>query len=242
MTSRILVINPNSNESVTRGIDKALDTCRSEDNIDISCVTLTDGPVAIETDEDIRMVVPLVVNEIWGNDNADAFVIASYSDPGLEESRAKTEKPVFGIQESAIALSATFGRRFGVLALGREPIQRHIAYVRQMGCQEFHAGERPLDISIDKTVNEYRNRTATDRRRRRGNPDSRLRRAGASSKSSTIGTRSSDHRPGRGRGKDGCGDIAKLRNTFAMQQKSTRERVLFRSGPGYRLKRSTAPP
>jgi Asp/Glu/hydantoin racemase len=76
------------------------------------------------------MVVPLVVNEIWGNDNADAFVIASYSDPGLEESRAKTEKPVFGIQESAIALSATFGRRFGVLALGREPIQRHIAYVR----------------------------------------------------------------------------------------------------------------
>ncbi len=151
MKSRILVINPNSNEFLTRAIDKALDDSRAANNIDISCITLADGPVAIETDEDLRIAVPLVVNEIWGNDNADAFVIASYSDPGLEESREKTEKPVFGIQESAIALSAAYGRRFGVLALGRDPIQRHIAYVRQMGCQEFHAGERPLDISIDKS-------------------------------------------------------------------------------------------
>lgn len=154
MKPRILVINPNSNESVTRSIDQALESFRAGHDVEISCVTLTDGPVAIESDEEFKVAVPLVVNEIWGNDNADAFIIACYADPGLEESRAKTDKPVFGIQESAVSLSATYGRRFGVLALSWDSIQRHIAYVRQLGCQDFHAGERPLDISVDDAAND----------------------------------------------------------------------------------------
>jgi Asp/Glu/hydantoin racemase len=156
MTSRILVINPNSNDSVTRGIDQAMDSCRVEYNVDISCITLADGPIGIETDEDISAVVPLVVGEISKHDDYDAFVIACYSDSGLDESRAATNKPVFGIQESAVSLSATFERRFGVLALGRESIQRHIAYIRQLGYQSFHAGERPLDVSVDEAANDPR--------------------------------------------------------------------------------------
>ena len=154
MTSRIMVINPNSNESVTRGIDHALQSCRAKYQFEIICRTLADGPLSIETDEDIAAVELLVVDEIRGNDAADAFVIACYADPGLEESRAVALHPVFGIQESAVALSATYGRRFGVLALGRESIQRHIAYIRQLGFQEFHAGERSLDVSIDGTVSD----------------------------------------------------------------------------------------
>ncbi len=154
MTPRILVINPNSNESVTRGIDRALQSCRAQHKLDIFCSTLADGPFGIETDEDIAAAVPLVVDEIRGNDAADAFIIACYSDPGLEESRAISLHPVFGIQESAVSLSATYGKRFGVLAFGRDSIQRHIAYVRQLGYQEFHAGERPLDVSVDGTVSD----------------------------------------------------------------------------------------
>lgn len=154
MKPRILVINPNSNESVTRSIDMSLEPCRAEHDVEISCVTLADGPEGIETDDDIRFARRLVVNEIWGNDTADAFVIACYADPGLEESRAKTDKPVFGIQESAVSMSATYGRRFGVLALSWDSIQRHIAYVRQLGCQDFHAGERPLDVSVDTATND----------------------------------------------------------------------------------------
>ncbi len=154
MTPRILVINPNSIVSVTRGIDQSLQSCRAIHKFDIFCSTLADGPFGIETDEEIAAVVPLVVDEIRGNDAADAFVIACYADPGLEESRAVALHPVFGIQESAVSLSATYGRRFGVLAMGRESIQRHIAYIRQLGCQEFHAGERPLDVSVDGTVSD----------------------------------------------------------------------------------------
>lgn len=150
---RVLVINPTCNEEVTRVIATALAPLGAEHGVEISCMTLEGGPPEIETDQDIRFVAPQVVNEIWGNDNADAFVIACYADPGLEESRAKTEKPVFGLQESAVSLSATYGRRFGVLALSWDSIQRHIAYVRQLGCQAFHAGERPLDVSVEEAAN-----------------------------------------------------------------------------------------
>jgi len=153
MKPNILVINPNSNESVTQGIDQAIQSCRTKHGVDISCSTLTDGPFGIETDEDIKVVVPLIVSEINNNQDRDAFVIACYSDPGLNESRTVSKKPVFGIHESAVSLSATYERRFGVLALGRESIQRHIAYVRQLGYQAFHAGERPLDISVDEAAN-----------------------------------------------------------------------------------------
>jgi len=154
MKSKILVINPNSNESVTRGIDRAVDPFRVDYGVDILCRTLADGPFGIESDEDFSAAVRLVVDELRGNDAADAFVIACYSDPGLEEGRAVALHPVFGIQESAVSLSATYGRRFGVLALGRESIQRHIAYIRQLGYQAFHAGERPLDVSVDDAAND----------------------------------------------------------------------------------------
>jgi Asp/Glu/hydantoin racemase len=156
MTSRILIINPNSNKRITQGIDQAMDTFRVEYGVNITCSTLADGPFGIETDEDISAVVPLIVNEIGKHDDYDAFVIACYSDPGLDESRAASSKPVFGIQESAVSLSATLERRFGVLALRRESIQRHIAYIRQLGYQSFHAGERPLDVSAEEAANDIR--------------------------------------------------------------------------------------
>lgn len=153
MKRRVLVINPNSNDSVTRGIDAALDSYRSRHNLHIDCVTLETGPFGIETDEDIRVVSPLVTTRISECPDYDAYVIACYSDPGLNESRTISKQPVLGIHESAVALSASHSRRFGVVALGRESIQRHIAYVRSLGLQDWHAGERPLNISVDAAAN-----------------------------------------------------------------------------------------
>ena len=41
-----------------------------------------------------------------------------------------------------------------MLALSRESIQRHIAYVRRLGFHSFHAGERSLEISVDEGAND----------------------------------------------------------------------------------------
>jgi Asp/Glu/hydantoin racemase len=152
---RILVINPNSNAAVTNGIDAAVDGMRCPNELEIDCMTLEEGPFGIESDEDIERVGPMVAKTIVAkNELYDAFVIACYSDPGLEESRQLSAKPVFGIHESAVALSSSYERRFGVLALGRESIQRHIAYVRSLGMQGFHAGERPLNVTVDQAASD----------------------------------------------------------------------------------------
>ncbi len=155
MIKRVLIINPNSNDSVTRGIEEALELLTDAEGLDIDCVGLANGPFGIESDTDINRVLPMIIREISScTDNYDAFVIACYSDPGLAECRTIAKKPIFGIHESAVTLSASYGRNFGVLALGRASIQRHISYVRQLGLQEFHAGERPLDISVDQATND----------------------------------------------------------------------------------------
>lgn len=152
---RILVINPNSNASVTRGLDAGLEDFRRPGALDVVCTTLTEAPFGIETDDDIERVAPMVIREIGTRQgDYDAFVIACYSDPGLAESRTISRKPVFGIHESAAKLAASRGVRFGVLALGRESIARHVAYVRRLGLADYHAGERPLGISVDAAAND----------------------------------------------------------------------------------------
>ena len=155
--NRLLVINPNSNGSVTQGIRDALELTEGTQDLEITCIDLADGPFGIETDDDIQAVVPQLVNVVSSQQhNYDAFVIACYSDPGLDECRATTDKPVFGINECAAAVAASQGDTFGVLALGQESIQRHVEYVRQLGLLDSHGGEKPLNITVDEAANDPR--------------------------------------------------------------------------------------
>jgi len=148
---KILVINPNSNETVTAGIRESLHTFSSE--ADIDCCTLEDGPFGIESDEDIENVIPLVCRKVLAAPEYDAYVIACYSDPGLRECREITAKPVLGMQESAIKTAVTVGGKFGVLALSDESIRRHLRYIRDLGFDNQLAAELPLDITVDEAAN-----------------------------------------------------------------------------------------
>ena len=153
--ARLLIINPNSNEAVTRCIaDAAAETCASP-NLTVDCITLTEAPFGIETAADIDAASALVVKMVeQRNGEHDAFVIACYSDPGLEECRRVSTKPVLGIQESAIGEAVASERPFGVLALSAESIDRHLAYIASRGVTDWHVGERPLDVSVEQGVSD----------------------------------------------------------------------------------------
>ncbi len=151
---RILVLNPNSNVSVTLGIVESLSNHYVNPDIDVQCETLAEGPFGIESDEDIASVVPLIKAKIEAASEFDAFVIACYSDPGLAACRELSEKPVFGIQQSALETAISYGGRFGVLALSDESIERHVIYIRQLGYEQQLAGELPLHVTVDEAVND----------------------------------------------------------------------------------------
>ncbi|NNF76550.1 MAG: Asp/Glu racemase, partial [Rhizobiales bacterium] len=54
MSGRILVINPNSNQAVTDGMDEALEPFRAGSDVEIECVTLAEGPFGIESQADVE--------------------------------------------------------------------------------------------------------------------------------------------------------------------------------------------
>ncbi|MEO0623026.1 MAG: aspartate/glutamate racemase family protein [Pseudomonadota bacterium] len=146
---RIVVINPNSNGQVTAGIDAALEGFRL--GPEIVCETLAEGPFGIESQRDAD-AVSLPLADRVAKEDATAWVIACYSDPGLHVCREATTAPVFGIAECAVLTALARADRFGVLAVKARSIPRHIRYLRQMGLVDRLAGERPLEMSVAETA------------------------------------------------------------------------------------------
>jgi Asp/Glu/hydantoin racemase len=149
---RILVVNPNSNEAVTRGLADALAPVCFADGPEIECRTLAEGPYGIETQEHVDSVALPLRRLVAGSNAIDAFVIACYSDPGLAAAREATARPVFGINEAGVLTALARGEHFGVIAISQPSIRRHVRYVRQMGLMDRFAGERPLNMSVAETA------------------------------------------------------------------------------------------
>ena len=152
---RILVINPNSTEAVTRGIDEAVEPLRMAGGPAIDCVTLKEGPPGIETQQHVDGVVPPLLKLVREKEGQyAAFVIACYSDPGLHSVREATNKPVLGISECGILTALTLGHRFGVIAILRQSVPRHLRYVGALGVTERLAAELPVDIPVVELANQ----------------------------------------------------------------------------------------
>jgi len=146
---RIIIVNPNSNESVTISMDAALAPLRARGGPKIECVTLRCGPAAIESDEDVARAAPLVREFISGNEaSADAFVVACFSDPGLAMARKSTRVPVFGMAESGYLTALTRGTRFGVVSILECSIPRHRRYIQALGLESRLAGDLPLGLGV----------------------------------------------------------------------------------------------
>lgn len=145
---RIHVVNPNSNEAVTRALGEALQPLRFVNGPEIVCTTLKEGPLGIESEADVQSVVAPLRRLVSTDNSSDAFVIACYSDPGLHVCREGTTRPVLGIAECGVLSALTRGERFGVIAIRQRSIPRHMRYLRQMGLTKRLAGERPLEMSV----------------------------------------------------------------------------------------------
>ncbi|POR53146.1 aspartate/glutamate racemase family protein [Bosea psychrotolerans] len=158
MAGTIFVINPNSTEAVTAGIDQAVEPLRSVDGPKIACLTLTEGPAGIQSQRDADSVVGPLLKRAAGLENeAAAFVVACFSDPGMHALREQSRHPVLGIAESGVFQALTLGQRFGVIAILPSSIQRHLRYFGAMGVMGRFAG----DLSIGMGVTELSNAEKT---------------------------------------------------------------------------------
>lgn len=152
MSGPIVVVNPNSNQSVTDGLNQALAPFRLGNGPEIECLTLAEGPFGIESQVHSDQVVMPLVDLVRGRPDAATFVIACYSDPGIDACRSVATVPVFGIQESGVLTALSRADRIGIVAISKASERRHRLYMRRMGVLDRVAGERALDMTVDETA------------------------------------------------------------------------------------------
>jgi allantoin racemase len=155
MADTIIVINPNSTVAVTAAMDEGLAPLRIAGGPAIECLTLAEGPPGIESQSDADNVIAPLCNTIRARDDeAAAFVVACFSDPGLHSARDVTRKPVLGIAECGILSALTLGQRFGIIAILAKSVPRHLRYVGAMGLTGRLAGDLPIGLGVTELAKE----------------------------------------------------------------------------------------
>lgn len=155
----LIVINPNSSQSVTQGIDAAIDPLRSF-GIPIRCLTLAKGPPGIESQRQADLTIGPMLELAAAQQDAAGYVIACFGDPGLHALRDQTGLPVVGIQEAAVMTALTLGQRFGVIAILQKSIPRHLRAFGAMGVIDRLAGDRALGLGVAELADSERSLNA----------------------------------------------------------------------------------
>lgn len=149
----LIVINPNSSQTVTDGIDAAVDPLRRF-GIPIRCLTLAQGPPGIESQRQADLTIAPMLALAADQQDAAGYVIACFGDPGLHALRDQTALPVVGIQEASVMTALTLGQRFGVIAILPTSIPRHLRAFGAMGVLDRLAGDRALGLGVADLADE----------------------------------------------------------------------------------------
>lgn len=153
----IFVVNPNSSEHVTAGIDRAVHPMREISPVPITPVTLSKGPPGIESQSDVDgVVIPMLDLCATLETQASAFVVACFSDPGLAALREQSSRPTVGIAEASILTAMSLGQRFGIISILSKSIPRHMRYVGAMGVMDRLAADVPLQLGVLELADETR--------------------------------------------------------------------------------------
>ena len=148
MTERsLIIINPNSSQTVTDGVDRAVGPLRRF-GVPIRCLTLAEGPPGIESQRQADLTIAPMLQLAAAQKDAAGYVIACFGDPGLHALRDQTALPVIGIQEAAVMSALTLGQRFGVIAIMAASIPRHLRAFGAMGVLDRLAGDRALGLGV----------------------------------------------------------------------------------------------
>ena len=116
---RLLVVNPNISESVSRLIGDDARRAASS-GTEITMLTAPFGVAYIETRFEALIgayaAAEIVAEHAHGH---DAVIIAAFGDPGVPGIREALDVPVVGLTEAALASACLLGNRFSIVAISR---------------------------------------------------------------------------------------------------------------------------
>lgn len=149
--AKIYVINPSSRSDtgITDELAASLSWIAGPSLPLIDCVTLADGPRGIVTERDSAAAAPAVCRFIEaeaGKQEVEGFVVACFSDPGVQSARAFASKPVAGIGEAGFACALALGDLIGTIAVSAGTGGASRRQARGMGVSVRLAGHRGIGL------------------------------------------------------------------------------------------------
>jgi allantoin racemase len=113
---RILVINPNTSDSMTRAIGETARQCANP-GTDVDTVCATRGPRSIDGHVDHYLSAVGVLERIaMTQGEYDGYVIACFGDPALNAAREMVDVPVVGMAEAAMHMACMLGDKFSIVS------------------------------------------------------------------------------------------------------------------------------
>jgi allantoin racemase len=145
---KLLVINPNISDSVTRLIGEEAQRAASP-GTELTLLTAPFGVAYIETR--LEALIGAYASLVLISENLgrhDAVIIAAFGDPGLPALRDAIDRPVIGLTEAALAAASRLGQRFSIIAIS----QRITAWYRET-VDHYKMGERLASIrALDQPI------------------------------------------------------------------------------------------
>lgn len=158
---RLLLVNPNTTASMTSAIEAGAASVARPATV-VEAVNPPFGPPSIESDDDERRCVPGLLDQIEaaarrpGETRPDAYVIACFGDPGLEEARRLVDAPVLGIAQAAMHAAALAAGTFSVVTSMSSTVPRGWELAKTYtpaACLGVYASDIPvLRIDSDPTT------------------------------------------------------------------------------------------
>lgn len=162
---KLLIINPNTTESMTATIADAAHRVANPAT-EISAVTSSMGPVSIEGYFDEALAVPGLLLELAKGERAGAAaaIIACFDDTGLDAARALAGIPVIGICEAALSTMSFIAQRFTIVTTmerSRLPVEHLVHRYGMAGRCKVRAADIPV-LSLEDPQSNARDRLRSE--------------------------------------------------------------------------------
>jgi allantoin racemase len=148
MSTRLLLINPNTTQSMTDGMAVAA-RAAARGGAEIEAVTVESSVPFIDGwyDETIAAAaVARLVSERAGT--FDAAIVACFGDPGLYAARELADAPVVGIAEASFLVAMSLGHRFGIVSTVDRATPATWDLLRHYGIEARCAAVEPSEAEV----------------------------------------------------------------------------------------------
>jgi allantoin racemase len=128
---RILIINPNSDEAMTRTIQGSAEQFAGG-TFGVVTMSTPGAPAFIDTYQDQLAAAPGMTALVRQyEDKVDAFVVACHCDPNLDAIKEMTTRPAVGIGEASMKIATMLGHSFSVVSTSRRSVPGKQALARK---------------------------------------------------------------------------------------------------------------